>query len=216
MTRVTLEQANKLFKVDYAKDGKKRYKNAKREYRRLAKEYHPDAGGTKEDFQIIQEAWELIEKNINERKPKKAPAKASAYTPKRKKDRNINTLFKGICKYFDEKEGKHISLIAMSQELKLTAPEYLQVESWISSFQHMRYIIGSKVNFIPPDLTLRRLEKAIDHVNQGNYGSLPDLNRGHYNTLPMSLYRALAKGIRKGGTTSRAHFDFDLEDWEKE
>jgi len=203
--KVTLEQAKKLFKVDYTKEAKKRYKEAKREYRRLAKEYHPDAGGTKEDFQVVQHAWEMVEQIINI-KPK--VEKPKAHKPQRKKNRNIHTLFREVCEYIRDREDKHISLMVMSKEMLFNTREYVQVQEWIRCFQNMRYIIGTKVNFMPPGLTIIGLDEALDHVNQGNYGS------SYYGSpLPMSVYKALARKIRVTKPNGKV-FDFDLEDWE--
>lgn len=211
MAKLNITQAKKLLKVDESLDPKDRYKKAKRQYRKLAKEYHPDAGGTTEDFQIIQEAWDLYEESLNDTPTTKS--KNQAYKPHYSKDRNIHTLFKEVKNYIVERESKHISLLRMSEDLHLSAMEYYQVEIWLSSFQKMRYVIGSKVNFMPTDLTLAHLEEALDQVNKGNYGA----THSYYNeSLSVDVYKALAKGLRKKTVSRKATFDFDLEDWEKE
>lgn len=208
MASITIEQANKLFKVDPSLKGKEKYKKAKREYRRLAKEYHPDKGGTTKDFQIIQEAWDVFEENLNT-KPKKD--KNKIYEPHYESDRNIHTLFRETCEYISDRIGESLSLSKLAKDLSLSASEYYQIESWLSTFQYMRYIIGTKVKFVPHGLTLAGLEEAVNHVHDGNYGCV-----GYYDEPSIDIYRALAKRVRPKTIRNNHHFDFDLEDWEKE
>lgn len=209
MAKISIEQAQKLFKVDFSLEIKERYKKAKGEYRKLAKEYHPDSGGSTTDFQIIQEAWDLFENEINREQPKKSN---QVYKPHFDYDRNVNILFREVCQYIDQRVGKSLSLTQMAKDLEMSGNEYYQVQTWLSSFQYMRYLIGNKVRYMPPGLTLPSLEEALDHVRNGNYGSI----NSSYGEPSLETYKALAKSIRPKTIKNNHHFDFDLEDWEKE
>lgn len=212
MVELTLEHAQKLFDIGTSRS-KEDYQKAKRKYRKLAKQYHPDAGGTTEDFQIIQQAWSIYENSLKQENNSDF-RKSGAYRPTRANDRNPHILFRELIEYLSPLEGKHIALLRVSEDLSLTTTEYMLVEEWLTSFQKMRYILGNKVNFIPPGLSIQKLEDALEHVEQGNYGAIPSASS--YDPLPVSFYRQLAKGFKPKKARRGPYFDFDLEDWEKE
>lgn len=173
MVKITLEQALKLFKVDGG-PSKASYTTAKREYRKLAKEYHPDAGGSTEDFQLIQQAWDVYENSLSEEPPKSKP---------KPQLRNLNVLFKQVIRWLGEREGGKISMSALAADLNLIASEYIRVQEWVTLFQRLQYILGNKVIYVPQDLTIKKLEKALE--NKQNCSQL--------SSVPLSVYQKLAR-----------------------
>lgn len=161
--KITLQQACSLFKVKPPLDSQTLVV-AKKEYHRLAKEYHPDKGGTEEDFKLIREAWGVLEDGCShgylqtQEKPKRSPSK----------------LFGELCSYLTKRKGEHTTMNKIISSLGIEHSEYHLLQDWLVGFQKMRYFVGTKVMYIPPKLTLKRYLKALYHVENGGFGRLPN------------------------------------------